>query len=102
MEDVVEGGILVGEQVVFARHTNPIVRRESSGSIKKFQHRKSVTSLHASSSNDELKIASEEIEMMETNITSSVSANPSTSGTASKKTSNALSIGSCYCFRIST
>ena len=88
MEDVVEGGILVGEQVVFARHTNPIVRRESSGSIKKFQHRKSVTSLHASSSNDELKIASEEIEMMETNITSSVSANPSTSGTASKKTSN--------------
>ena len=55
MEDVVEGGILVGEQVVFARHTNPIVRRESSGSIKKFQHRKSITSLHASSSNDEIK-----------------------------------------------
>ena len=46
MEDVVEGGILVGEQVVFARHSNPpVVRRESSGSIKKIQRRKSATSV---------------------------------------------------------
>ena len=61
MEDVVEGGILVGEQVVFARHINPIVRRESSASIKKFQHRKSITSLHASSSNDEIKDSNEDM-----------------------------------------
>ena len=84
MEDVVEGGILVGEQVVFARHTNPIVRRESSGSIKKFQHRKSITSLHASSSNDEIKDSNEELKTMENTKTAS---SASSSGVSSKKNS---------------
>ena len=51
MEDVVEGGILVGEQVVFARHTNPVnvVRRDSNGSIKKYHPRKSVSSVNLES-----------------------------------------------------
>ena len=54
MEDVVEGGILVGEQVVFARHTNPVnvVRRDSNGSIKKYHHRKSVSGVNVESSNE--------------------------------------------------
>ena len=54
MEDVVEGGILVGEQVVFARHTNPVnvVRRDSNGSIKKYHHRKSVSSANVESGNE--------------------------------------------------
>ena len=86
MEDVVEGGILVGEQVVFARHTNPIVRRESSGSIKKYQHRKSITSLHASSSNDELKDSNDELKIMEKSAKTTT--NDSASGVASKKSSS--------------
>ena len=41
MEEVVEGGILVGEQVVFAKHNNPIIKRESSASSRKIQSRRS-------------------------------------------------------------
>ena len=41
MEEVVEGGILVGEQVVFAKHNNTMIKRESSASSRKIQSRRS-------------------------------------------------------------